>query len=79
MGLEAVYPRKRTTIPGGLSGIAPCRLRGLEINRPNQVVCADIKKLTQDFRDREQSPLDYGQTAPLFCYDNLSRANVPDN
>ena len=42
MGTEAVYPRKRTTIPGGRSGIHPYRLRGLEINRPNQVWCADI-------------------------------------
>jgi putative transposase len=42
MGLEAVYPHKRTTIPGGPSGISPYRLRGLDINRPNQVVCADI-------------------------------------
>ena len=42
MGIEAVYPRKRTTIPGGPSGISPYRLGGLDINRPNQVVCADI-------------------------------------
>lgn len=42
MGVEAVYPRKRTTIPGGRSGIYPYRLRGIEINRPNQVWCADI-------------------------------------
>ena len=42
MGVEAVYPRKRTTIPGGRSGIHPYRLRGLEIDRPNQVWCADI-------------------------------------
>jgi putative transposase len=42
MGVEAVYPRKRTTIPGGPSGISPYRLRGLDINRPNQVMCADI-------------------------------------
>ncbi len=42
MGIEAVYPRKRTTIPGGPSGIYPYRLRGLEINRSNQVWCADI-------------------------------------
>jgi putative transposase len=32
MGVEAVYPRKRTTIPGGPSGISPYRLRGLDIN-----------------------------------------------
>ena len=42
MGVEAVYPRKRTTIPGGPSGIYPYRLKGLKIDRPNQVWCADI-------------------------------------
>lgn len=42
MGIEAIYPRRRTTIPGGPSGIFPYRLRGLDINRPNQVWCADI-------------------------------------
>jgi len=42
MGIEAVYPRKRTTIPGGLSGIYPYKLRGLKIDRPNQVWSADI-------------------------------------
>ena len=42
MGIEAIYPRKRTTIPGGPSGIHPYRLKGLDICRPNQVWCADI-------------------------------------
>jgi len=42
MVIEAVYPRKRTTIPGGPSGIHPYKLRGLKINRPNQVWSADI-------------------------------------
>ena len=42
MGIEAIYPRKRTTIPGGPSGIYPYRLKGLKICRPNQVWCADI-------------------------------------
>ncbi|WP_228854160.1 IS3 family transposase [Desulfomarina profundi] len=42
MGIEAIYPRKRTTIPGGPSGIFPYKLKGLSIVRPNQVWCADI-------------------------------------
>jgi hypothetical protein len=28
MGMEAIYPPKRTTIPGGASGVSPYRLRG---------------------------------------------------
>jgi len=42
MGIEAIYPRKRTTMPGGPSGIYPYRLKGLKIERPDQVWCADI-------------------------------------
>lgn len=42
MGLEAVYPRKRTTIPGGPSGIFPYLLKDMEIVQPNQVWAADI-------------------------------------
>ena len=42
MGTEAVYPRTRATIPCGPSGISPYQLKGSNINRPNQVVCADI-------------------------------------
>ena len=42
MGIEAIYPRKRTTIPGGPSGIYPYRLKNLKIDRPFQVLCADI-------------------------------------
>ena len=42
IGIEAIYPRKRTTIPGGPSGIRPYLLKDLTIEHPNQVWCADI-------------------------------------
>jgi putative transposase len=42
MGIEAIYPRKRTTIPGGPSGIYPYKLKNIKIDKPGQVWCADI-------------------------------------
>ena len=42
MGIEAIYPRARTTIPGPGSQIYPYLLNDLEIIRPNQVWCTDI-------------------------------------
>lgn len=42
MGLQAVYPRPRTSIPGEGHKIYPYRLKGLRIDRPNQVWAADI-------------------------------------
>jgi putative transposase len=42
MGLEAIYPKPRTTMPGGGHKIYPYLLRNLEIKRPNQVWSADI-------------------------------------
>ncbi len=42
MGIEAIYPRKRTTIPGGPSGIHPYLLKDIEVTRTNQVWAADI-------------------------------------
>jgi len=42
VGVEAVYPRRRTTIPGGPSGIFPYLLKDMEIKKPNQVWAADI-------------------------------------
>jgi putative transposase len=42
MGIEAVYPRARTTIPGGPSGIAPYLLKDMEIGHANQVWSMDI-------------------------------------
>jgi len=42
MGLEAIYKRPRTSKPHPAHPIYPYLLRGLTINRPNQVWCADI-------------------------------------
>jgi len=42
MGLETVYRRPRTTIPGPSSLICPYLLKDIEITRPNQVWCTDI-------------------------------------
>jgi putative transposase len=42
MGLEAVYPRRRTTRPAPGHTIYPYLLRELEITRPDQVWASDI-------------------------------------
>jgi putative transposase len=42
MGLQAVYPKPRTSIPNKAHQTYPYLLRGLAITRPNQVWCADI-------------------------------------
>ena len=42
MGLQAVYPRPRTTIPDPEHRVYPYLLRGLSITHPNQVWSADI-------------------------------------
>lgn len=42
MGLQAVYPRRRTTILNKAHKKYPYLLRGRDINQPNQVWCADI-------------------------------------
>ena len=42
MGIEALYPKKRTSKPGAGHKIYPYLLRGLAVNPANQVWCADI-------------------------------------
>ena len=42
MGLQAIYPQPRTTVPHPQHRKYPYLLRGLEITRPNQVWAADI-------------------------------------
>lgn len=42
MGIAALYPKKNTSKPGKGHKIYPYLLKGLEINRANQVYCSDI-------------------------------------
>jgi putative transposase len=42
MGLQAIYPKPKTTVPGQGHKVYPYLLRGLEIIRPNHVWSADI-------------------------------------
>lgn len=42
MGIEAIYPKKRTTWPGAGHKIYPYLLRNVEVVRPNQVWASDI-------------------------------------
>lgn len=86
MGIEAIYPRTRTTIPGGPSGIYPYRLKGLHIARPNQVWCADITFIPMrrgymylfaimDWHSRKIIDWELSNTLDLsFCLDCLKRA-----
>jgi putative transposase len=45
MGIEAVYPKRRTTIPAEGHKVFPYLLRGVAITRPNQVWSTDITYL----------------------------------
>jgi Transposase and inactivated derivatives len=42
MGLEALYPRPHTSKPHPEHPVYPYLLKGVTIDRPNQVWCADI-------------------------------------
>jgi putative transposase len=42
MGLEAVYPKPRLSVPGAGHRVYPYLLRGVEVRRPDQVWSADI-------------------------------------
>ncbi len=86
MGIEAVYPRKRTTIPGGPSGIYPYLLKDLKIIRPNQVWSADITYLPMargfmylfaiiDWRSRKVLAWELSNTLDTsFCLEGLRKA-----
>jgi len=42
MGIEAIYPKRNLSRPHPGHKIYPYLLRGLDIDRPNKVWCADI-------------------------------------
>ncbi len=42
MGIEAIYPKRRTTRPGAGHKIYPYLLRNVEVARPDQVWASDI-------------------------------------
>ena len=42
IGLQAIYPKKRTTIRAKEHKVYPYLLRGVAVTRPDQVWCADI-------------------------------------
>jgi putative transposase len=42
MGIEAIYPKRRTTWPGAGHKIYPYLLRNVEVTRPDQVWASDI-------------------------------------
>lgn len=45
MGITAIYPKKRTSVPGAGHTIYPYLLRGMVIDHPGHVWCADITYL----------------------------------
>lgn len=48
MGLEAIYPKPKTSRPGKFHKIYPYLLRGVEIVRPNQVWSTDVTYIPMD-------------------------------
>jgi len=42
MGIEAIYPKPKTSTPSTAHKIYPYLLRNVKINRPDQVWCSDI-------------------------------------
>jgi putative transposase len=42
LGISAIYAKPSTSIPNAQHEVYPYLLKDIEINRPNQVWCADI-------------------------------------
>ena len=94
MGLEAVYPKPRTTRPHPQHKVYPYLLRSLTIDRPNQVWAADITYIpmargfmylvaVMDWHSRKILSWRVSNTMePAFCVEALEEAleryGVPD-
>ena len=86
MGITALYPKPRLSRPAPGHRIYPYRLRGLTIDRPNQVWASDIKYLpmargflylvaVMDWYSRKVLAWQVSNTLDdTFCVDALQRA-----
>ena len=86
MGLTALYPKPRTTIAAAGHKVYPYLLRGLTIERPNQVWCTDVTYLPMahgflylvaimDWYSRKVLSWRLSNTMdPSFCVDALRAA-----
>jgi len=86
MGLEAIYPKPKTSRPHPQHKVYPYLLRGLKIDRPNQVWAADITYIpmsrgfmylvaVMDWHSREVLSWRVSNTLEAdFCVEALSEA-----
>ncbi len=86
MGIKTIYPRVRTTHPGKGHKIYPYLLRGLTIDRPNQVWATDITYIpmsrgfiylvvVMDWHSRKILSYRFSNTLDTqFCLDALEEA-----
>lgn len=86
MGIEAVYPRPRTSAPGGGHRLHPYLMAGLGVVRPNQAWCSDITFVpmpngfmylaaVMDWASRFVLSWELSNTlAAVFCQDALDAA-----
>ncbi len=86
MGLEAIYPKPRTSIPNKQHEVYPYLLRDIEINKPNQVWNTDITYIRlkhgfaslvaiMDWYSRKVLSWRVSNTMDVgFCYEALEEA-----
>jgi putative transposase len=86
MGIAALYPKKNTSKPGKGHKFYPYLLKGLVINRPNQIFCSDITyipmakgfvylRVNMDWYSRKVLSWRLSNTMDsVFCVDALEEA-----